>query len=476
MLPRLITCTLPVFLLVVACGRLSDGTDSVTEVNIDLDDIRKRGFINALVDNNSYSYFIYRGRAMGFEYELLRLFANYLQVDLRIKIESGIEQAINRLKSGDGDILAFPLAITNERTGRIAFTKPLFETYQVLVQRKPENWRTLTADEINRQVVRKPAGLINREVFVRPNSSFEQRLRNLSAETGGDILIRTDSANKSTEDFIKAVAVGEIDYTVADQFIAQVSKSYYPNLDIETVLSLPQQIAWSVRNTSPQLLLAFNEWLTQIKKEPTFMVIYNRYFKNPRTSLIRMQSDYSSLAGNKISPYDELIKQGAEKLGWDWRLLAAVIYQESRFDPEGESWAGAKGLMQLMPETAKRFGVSNPNDPNQSIRAGVNYLKHLDRYWLKEVNDEQERIRFVLASYNAGLSHIIDARKLTIKYGGNPNVWNEVESYLLKKSDPAYYKDPLVMAGYCKCEEPVNYVKEIFDRFEEYRQHIKTDG
>ena len=474
MLTRPVTYVLPVCLLLASCGKLADPSGDRSQVNIDLDQIRERGFINALVDNNSYGYFIYRGRSMGFEYELLRLFASHLQVDLRIKIESGIEQAITRLNEGDGDILAFPLAITSERTSRITFTKPLFETQQVLVQRKPENWRRLTADDINRQLVRKPSELINREVYVRPNSSFEQRLRNLSAEIGGEIIIRTDSASMSTEDFIKAVAMGDIDFTVADQFIARVNAGYYPNLDVETVLSLSQQIAWSVRNTSPQLLQAFNDWLAQIKKEPTFMVIYNRYFKNPRTSLIRVQSDYSSLAGNKISPYDNLIKQGAEKLGWDWRLLAAVVYQESKFDPEGESWAGAKGLMQLMPETAKRFGVSNPNDPDQSIRAGVNYLKHLDRYWLKEISDEQERTKFVLASYNAGLSHIIDARKLTIKYGGNPNSWSEVESYLLKKSEPAFYKDPLVMAGYCKCEEPVNYVKEILERFEEYRLHITS--
>lgn len=409
---------------------------------------------------------------MGFEYELLRLFAQHLKVDLRIKIITGIEQAIGKLNEGEGDILAFPLTITSERTGRISFTNPLFESYQVLVQRKPDNWRQLTSDNISAQVIRKPSELIGREVHVVKNSSFEQRLKNLSAEIGGEIRLNTDSAEAGSEDLIKAVALGEIDFTVADHFIARVNAGYYPNLDVETVLSLPQQIAWAVRSTSPQLLMVLNEWLARQKKEPTFMVIYNRYFKNPRTSLIRMQSDYSSLAGNKISPYDDLIKRGAEKLGWDWRLLAAVVYQESKFDPEGESWAGAKGLMQLMPETAKRFGVSNPNDPNQSIWAGVNYLKHLDRYWLKEVSDEKERIKFVLASYNAGLSHIIDARKLTIKYGGNPNSWNEVETYLLKKSIPAYYNDSLVMAGYCKCEEPVNYVKEIFERFEEYRVHI----
>lgn len=202
------------------------------------------------------------------------------------------------------------------------------------------------------------------------------------------------------------------------------------------------------------------------------MVIFNRYFNSPRTSIIRLTSDYSSLAGNKISPYDDLIKEGAQELGWDWRLLAAVIYQESRFDPQGESWAGAKGLMQLMPETAKRFGVNDPESPRQSLRGGVRFLKHLDKYWSKDIHDQDERLKFVLASYNAGLTHIIDARKLTIKYGEDPTSWAVVESYLLKKSDPKYYRDPVVIAGYCKCEEPVNYIKAILSRYEEYKLMI----
>ena len=139
-----------------------------------------------------------------------------------------------------------------------------------------------------------------------------------------------------------------------------------------------------------------------------------------------------------------------------------------------ESWAGARGLMQLMPETADRFGAKNRDDPKQNIRAGVNYLKYLDKYWLKSVRDRDERLKFVLASYNVGLSHIIDARKLTEKYGKSPVLWNgNVQYYLLKKSEPAYYRDPVAPAGYCKCEEPVNYVKDVLERYEEYKLHIE---
>jgi membrane-bound lytic murein transglycosylase F len=442
------------------------------EVLIDLAEIKKRGYINALVDNNSISYFIYKGQSMGYEYELLNSLAKHLGVNLKITITTGVETAIDQLNRGEGDILAFPLTITKERTKYISFSKTHFLSHQVLVQRKPDNWRRMGIDEINAQLIRNPVELIGKEVYVLPGTSFERRLENLSEEIGGDIIVKKDTSIAESESLIRKVAMGDIEYTVTDHMIANVNASYYPNLDVSLPIGVSQQVAWATRKNSPELLAAINEWMTKIKKEATFMVIFNRYYKNPRTSLLRLQSDYSSLGGNKLSPYDTLIKQGAKKLGWDWRLLASLVYQESNFSPQGESWAGARGLMQLMPSTAKRFGAANPDDPRQSLSAGVGYLKYLDGYWLTKVPDPQERLKFILASYNAGLSHIIDARKLAQKYGMDPTKWDDVESFLLKKSDPKFYRDPVVMAGYCKCEEPVNYIRDIIDRYSEYKLHI----
>lgn len=473
MLPRRIILYYLILMFPGSCNQISSALQG-PQTQPDLPEIKQRGYIVALVDNNSYSYFIYKGRPMGFEYELLQNLARHLDVELRLQVGSGIDKGIEKLNKGEIDILAYPLTVTLDRTRLVKFIHPLFESHQVLVQRKPDNWMQLTADEINRMLIRKPADLIGKKVYVMHNSSFAQRLLHLSEEIGGEIIIHEDSATATSESLIRAVAEERIDYTVTDDYLAQVNAAIYPNLDIETVLSLPQQIAWAVRHTSPELLRAINEWLAKIKKEPTFMVIYNRYFKSPRNLQLRVKSDYSSLGGNKISPYDNLIKEGAAQLNWDWRLLAAVIYQESKFNPQSESWAGAVGLMQLMPETAERFGASNPLEPAQNIRAGVKFLKHLDTYWARENVREEDRIKFVLASYNAGLSHIIDARKLTAKYGGDVSSWDAVEWYLLKKSDPKYYKDPVVMAGYCLCEEPVNYVKEILKLFEEYRLHISA--
>jgi membrane-bound lytic murein transglycosylase F len=272
---------------------------------------------------------------------------------------------------------------------------------------------------------------------------------------------------------IHKVATGKIKYTVTDQTIAMVNALYYPNLDINTVLSLPQQIAWGVRKNSPELLEAIDQWLVTSKRNGLFQTLYDKYFNNPRFSIIMGSSDYSSLTGDKLSPYDEQLKEGAKQLGWDWRLVASIVYQESNFNPKVESWAGAIGLMQVMPETGEFLHVANLWDPNQNIKAGIGFLKFLDDYWAKTVSDPDERLKFVLASYNVGVSHVIDAQKLARKNGRNAATWNDsVEYFLLQKSNPQYYRDAVVAAGYCRCDGPVRYVKEVLDRYEEYKVHI----
>ena len=444
------------------------------KVKVDLEAIQKRGYLQAIVDNNSISYFIYKGTSMGYEYDLLKRLAEYLKVDLKIKVISGIEEGINALNIGDGDVLAFPLTITTDRMQYLAFTNSHFNTYQVLIQKKPPNWRMQPPALVEKKLIRDPVDLIGKDVFVLKGSSYQKRLQNLSEEIGGEIRIHEDSATAETESLIRKVATGEIKYTAADQTLAMVNALYYPNLDINTVLSLSQQIAWGARKNSPELLKAMNNWLGQIKKTAVFQVIFNKYFNSPRFSLVKISSDYSSLAGEKISPYDEQFKKGADKLGWDWRLLASISYQESNFDPKAESWIGAIGLMQVMPETGKHFGFGNLWDPDQNIRAGVQFLKFLDEIWGKTITDPNERLKFVLASYNVGLSHVLDARNLANKHGKSPVVWdNQVEFMMLQKSNPKYYRDPVVAAGYCRCDGPVIYVKEVLQRFEEYKIHFK---
>jgi len=439
------------------------------EVQMDLDKIRERGFLQAIIDNNSVSYFIYRGQPMGFEYELLQSLTKYLNIKLKIKVISGVEKSIDLLNKGEGDIIAFPLTVTPERSKYVTFTNAQFDTYQVLVQKKPSNWRRMPHSYLEKNLIRQASELVGKEVYVMNESSFKGHLQKVSAKVGGGIIIKEDSATAETESLIQKVATGEIQYTVTDQTIGMVNAIYYPNLDIETVLSSSQKIAWAGRKNSPELTHAINTWMKELKRKGKFQILYNKYFNSPRSSQRRISSDYSSLAGNKLSPYDDVIKREAKTLNWDWRLLASVVYQESNFQPDASSWAGAVGLMQLMPSTAEQFGAVDRTNPYQSLRAGVRYLKYLDKLWAKYIPDKNERLKFVLSSYNAGLSHIIDARSLARKYGKDPATWDNVEFYLRQKSNPKYYRDGVVVAGYCKCEEPVNFVREIITRFEEYK-------
>jgi membrane-bound lytic murein transglycosylase F len=181
----------------------------------------------------------------------------------------------------------------------------------------------------------------------------------------------------------------------------------------------------------------------------------------------------NSLIHRKLSPWDVEIKSFSDTLKWDWRLLASLIYQESHFDPTIKSWAGAYGLMQIMPTTGKNFGVDIMASPENNIKAGVLYIKYLQEFFNTRIPDENERLKFILAAYNAGAGNIVDAMKLAEKHGKNPVVWDDnVAYYLLKKMEPFYYNDPVVQNGYCRGDESVNFVASVLERYSEYRNII----
>ncbi len=459
-----------------SCGNENneDSTEqkqTVNPVERDLNDITSTGKLTALTSYSATSYFIYRGQPMGYEYELLKLLSEALNLDLEIIVIRNLDEIFKQLNSGRGDIIAHGLTITKERKKRVDFTKHHYIIYQVLVQQRPDNWLQMKQHEIDKMLIRSPIELIGKQVHVRKNSSYYARLLNLSEEIGGDIEIVQVAGDYSTDDLIKQVSDGEIKYTVADDNIAKINQAYYHNIDIKTRVSLPQRIAWAVRSNSPQLLKAVNRWILEKKKETDYYVIFNKYFENRRAFKKRMHSEYFSQTGGKISKYDPLIKANAKRIGWDWRLMASQIYQESQFNPTRKSWAGAVGLMQLMPNTAKEFGASKLKNPEQNIQAGASYIEWLENLW-QEIPDSSERLKFVLASYNAGQGHVQDARRLAEKLDKDPDLWdNNVAECILLKSKQKYFNDPVVKYGYCRGEEPYNYVKEILERYENVIVH-----
>lgn len=468
-----------VFLFLMGCNEYekqmpdkSDESISEPQLEKDLTEIKKDGVLNAITIYSSTSYFLYRGQAMGFEYELLTYLAKELGLELKITIAKDIDELFKMLNKGDGDIVAYGLTITKPRKKIVNFTRHLYVTHQALVQRMPDNWRELPGYKIDRLLVSNALDLGGDTVHVRKNSSYYERLQNLSQEIGSPIHIEFVDGNIPTDEIIKMVVDKKIKYTVADYNIAAINKTYYPILNIDTPVSFSQRIAWAVRKNSPKLLEAVNKWIRKMKKTDDYYVIYNKYFKNRRAFRKRIKSEFFSKNTGKISKYDALIKKYAANIKWDWRLLSSLIYQESKFDPKSNSWAGANGLMQMMAATAKEMGVKDINDPEDNIRGGSKYLRLLWERW-KSIPDSVQRIKFVLASYNAGYSHVLDAQALAKKYGKDEKQWDgHVAEFILKLADKKYYSDDDVKYGFVRGREPYQYVKEIFLRYEHYKKFI----
>jgi membrane-bound lytic murein transglycosylase F len=298
-------------------------------------------------------------------------------------------------------------------------------------------------------------------------------LDNLSEEIGWPILIEEDPLLE-VEQLVEAVSNGEIEYTVCDEHMAGFFEKQYPEIDVRTAISFPQNIAWAVRQSSDSLLIAINEWLNEENNSYASRHLIDKYFNSSRTAFMA-KSESVSFNGKKISQYDEILRNISKQHDFDWRLVASLVYQESQFKPEVKSWAGAFGLMQMMPATAKLLGIDSTASEFEQLEAGILYLKILDRELPNEISDPDERIKFILGAYNLGIAHVFDARRLAEKNGKDPNVWSDnVDYYILNKSNPAYYRDSVVRYGYARGEETYNFVLEVLDRFEHYK-NVVTD-
>jgi len=453
--------------------RFRDVTEMKPGKVADLEEIREDGILKVVTEYNSISYFIYRGQPMGFQYQMLQELANHLDLELDVSVNNNLKENFERLANEEVDLIAMNLTVTGERKDFVDFTLPLLQTRQVLVQRKPKNWEVMNSRQLESWLLRNQLELAGKSVYVQEGSVYATRLRALSDEIGGGIDIR--EVPMESEQLVQQVALGEIDYAVCDENVGLVNATYFPQLDVGTAVSFPQHVAWAVRHGADSLKTEINDWLYHFEKSRRYALLYNKYFRNQHSANI-FNSDYYVLSSGKISQYDEIIKSESERIGWDWRIVASMIFQESRFNPKAESWAGAFGLMQLMPGTAKNYGVTKNSSPEEQIRAGVSFIKWLEDRFRDEIPDEQERIKFILASYNIGYGHIQDARRLAERYGADPNIWQgNVEEWLLKKSEPRYYNDQAVKYGYVRGIETYNYVRQVMDRYEHYKNIVNSD-
>ena len=443
-----------VLLLLLVVFGYFDGwflTNPKEDYVLDKEGIQARGTLRVAVDNNSSSYYIYRGRRMGYEYELLLDLGKRLGLRIEFVVAADIDQAFVHLQEGKVDLIAMNLQQDKDPVSSVTFTQAIGTLSTVLVGKSPNaSWQSIGTDT----------------VVVRKGAVYKGQLQGIKDSLDLDFTILETVDHEET--LIDQVEDGRLSWTVAERNVGQTNATYYENVFVSLGVSKEAPVAWALRTSSPELVKEVNAWLVD-KKKRFIPDLYTKYFLNSKNQHYRSTSAYSSLGGNRISAYDELLEENAETLGWDWRLLAALVYKESGFDTTALSYAGAQGLLQLMPVTLERFGVTNPNDPIESLQGGVRYLKYLDKFWLERIPETNERIKFILASYNIGQGHVEDAWKLTLKYGKNTQRWQEVSIFLNLKSDPIYYRDPVVKSGYAKGHIAVNYVRDVLSLFDSYK-------
>jgi membrane-bound lytic murein transglycosylase F len=424
----------------------------------DWSEIADDSMLTVLAENSPASYFIYKGRNMGYEYELLHEFAKDMNVRLQVLMVNNLDEMQMKLDSCIGDIIACNLTVTPERKYAFNFSTPHLTTHQVLVQRDHPD-----------SLITNFKQLRGKRIHVWQNSSFYENLVSLNEQQNLGIHIVKTEGDIISEELIRQVSEGEINYTVSDENVAKISMHYYDNLDISLAMSEDEEIAFAMRKGSEKLRDTINYWLNAKENQSTIGEVKRKYFKR-RNLTSKANQNYSSLTGDQISPYDDVIKKESELIGWDWRLVSAIIYQESKFETWKRSWAGAFGIFQFMPETAEQYGISENSSPEAQIHAGCRKLNKNFNQWLEEVPDTNEAIMFTLATFNCGRGHIDDARALCDKYDLDKNKWDDnVAKMMLNLSNPKYYKDPVVRNGYCRGRETFKYPAEIMQRYEEYK-------
>lgn len=420
-----------------------------------LEQIKRRDTLRVVTVSNPVNYFIYKGTPMGFHYELSKAYAEALGVEFDIKVATDYKTAIDLLNEKKCDLLAMNMK-TVANNPDMAFSVPFFISNPVLVQNKNSE----------KQYVKDWLEVDSLEVAVLLNSPLSQVLENIKEDLGLHIKM-LDYKGISAEKMINMVAEDSIPATLADKAIARVAKTYYPQLDISIDAGLSHNVSWAVGRKSSQFLNHINGWLSGFKKTKKYKTLYTKYFLNHKSIKNNKTEFVASLF--QLSPFDEIIKKEAKVLGWDWKLLASMIYVESRFREDKVSWAGAFGLMQLMPITARHYGINKTATTEEQIAVGRKLLQFLRTELKQSMKDTTDLQKFLFASYNAGLGHIQDARRLAQEKSINADNWEETIPLILQMNNEDYYNDPVVKHGYFRGQEPVEYVERISDVYRSYK-------
>jgi len=417
-----------------------------------LERIKRTGILRLITNNSINTYYYYNGQPTGFEYDLAREFANFLNVDIDI-VTPGWNNMFSYLQQGKGDFIAAGLAITKDRLEKVNFSIPYMTIQQHIVHHKlvfgPKNIEDLKF----------------RTIHVRRGTSYHSRLEEIK-NSGVDFnYILHD--NIPTEELIGMVHDREIKFTVADNNIAYLNQRHFPDIRIGIALQQKESLAWAVNKNDSQMLEQINKFFLYANETGLLKEISDKYYANIEDTDPFDLKRFHQRIKTRLPRYKKIIIQESIKYGFDWKLLAAVIYQESHFNPNAKSFTNVRGLMQVTSVTAEEMGIKNRLKPSQSIKAGIKYLDKMFQKF-NYLDNEYERILFALASYNIGYGHVIDAVKIAKDMDLDETKWQNLKITLPLLSKSKYYKK--TKHGYARGWEPVQYVDRILTYYDILKQ------
>ncbi|MFL6648010.1 MAG: membrane-bound lytic murein transglycosylase MltF [Sulfurifustaceae bacterium] len=415
-----------------------------------LDAIKRSGEIRVLTYTGTTTYYETPDGAAGFEYDLAKAFADHLGVKLRIVVADRYADVMPRLLDGEADFAAAAIPDTASRRALVRFTPPYQHVSQQVVYRAGSLRPSKLED------------LANREIEVQEGSRYAERLQELKQQHRD--LRWLETPDRRPEEHLELVWDGLLDLTIADSNIVALSRPYYPELQVAFDIQKPEPLAWAFRPSRDSSLYdAAVQFLDSYRKSGALAQLLDRYYGPAGRSDFVNLTVFRARVFNRLPLYQHMIADAAEQNDLDWRLLAAVAYQESHWDPKSVSFTGVRGFMMLTSATAADLGVLDRHDPQESIEGGARYLRDLlDR--LPERIQYPDRLWFGLAAYNVGLAHLEDARILTQKLGGNPDKWNDVKQRLPLLSEPKWYEQ--TKYGYCRGYEPVQFVSHVREYYD----------
>ncbi len=431
-------------LLAIAAGALLVACDPPPATH--LEQVKARGELVVATRNAGTTYFEGPEGPMGFEYDLARAFAEQLGVRLRIVVPGSLDRMLDMVARGEVDLAAAGLTVTEARKRRLRFGPPYLQVTQQLIYREGRP---------------RPRGLLDvvgARLEVVAGSSHAERLRALK-RTEYPELEWVENPDADSEELLEKVWEGRIDYTIADSNEFALNRRYYPELRVAFDLGEPEPVAWAFpRRRDPSLQEAAAAFFTRIRADGTLAQLEDRHFGHVNGLDYVGTRTYLRHVRTRLPRYRGLYEEAARRTGIDWRLLAAIGYQESHWNPRARSPTGVRGLMMLTLATARQLGIRNRLDPRSSVMGGARYLRQLIDRIPKEV-PYPDRVWMALAAYNVGFGHLEDARMLVRLRGGNPDRWIDVRGALPLLSQRKWYRR--TKHGYARGREPVRYVENI---------------